>query len=146
MASGSANPLIWWAATAAIVFLTFRLIRTLVRRQTPSRVDAFILVGFAMLAVPIVAMLRARRTVYAVTDKRLLTLVAGRAAKISSALIDRVGPIERKSKADGRGSIKVQTHSKIDSDGDCVTQEIQWIGIADAARVERLILAENRRG
>jgi dolichyl-phosphate-mannose--protein O-mannosyl transferase len=57
-----ANPLIWWAATAAIGFLTFRLVRHIVRwvrvaPQTPgdraifSR-DAFILLGFAAGYLP----------------------------------------------------------------------------------------------
>jgi len=49
---GLANPLIWWAATAAIFFLTFRLVRSLVRRHQPSRIDAFILVGFAAGYLP----------------------------------------------------------------------------------------------
>jgi dolichyl-phosphate-mannose--protein O-mannosyl transferase len=49
---GVANPLIWWAGTAAVIYLTYRLIRSLVRRQAPSRVDAFVLVGFAAGYLP----------------------------------------------------------------------------------------------
>jgi dolichyl-phosphate-mannose--protein O-mannosyl transferase len=49
---GVANPLIWWAGTAAIFYLTFRVIRSLVRRQSPTRVEAFVLVGFAAGYLP----------------------------------------------------------------------------------------------
>jgi dolichyl-phosphate-mannose--protein O-mannosyl transferase len=56
---GVANPAIWWAATAAIGYLTFRLIRTIVRRARgwhdpdPTRPrEAFILVGFAAGYLP----------------------------------------------------------------------------------------------
>lgn len=49
---GLANPLIWWAGTAAVFFLVFRLVRSLVRRQSPARADAFILVGLAAGYLP----------------------------------------------------------------------------------------------
>ncbi|MEO8094344.1 MAG: glycosyltransferase family 39 protein [Pseudolysinimonas sp.] len=54
-----ANPLIWWAATAAVFFLAFRMVRALVRwvrvtgapEPTLAR-DGFILVGFAAGYLP----------------------------------------------------------------------------------------------
>ncbi|MCU1417471.1 MAG: phospholipid carrier-dependent glycosyltransferase [Schumannella sp.] len=61
---GVANPLIWWAATAAVFFLAFRMVRALVRwvrvvpippagehRSTLAR-DAFILIGFGAGYLP----------------------------------------------------------------------------------------------
>ena len=100
----------------------------------------FILIGFGMLAAPFWAMARAGRTIHAVTDRRLLTIVRGRKTEVKSVFLDRIGPVERKSGRDGRGTIKVQTHSRVDSDGDRITEKIEWIGIPDAAGVERLIL------
>lgn len=56
---GVANPLIWWAATAAVFWLAFRLIRSLVQRarglEGPDPLfgrDAFILLGFAAGYLP----------------------------------------------------------------------------------------------
>jgi dolichyl-phosphate-mannose--protein O-mannosyl transferase len=56
---GLANPLIWWAGTAAIFFLAFRVVRALVRwvrtTQRPDATigrDAFILVGFGAGYLP----------------------------------------------------------------------------------------------
>jgi hypothetical protein len=100
----------------------------------------FVLIGFAMLYAPFGAMRAARRTVHAVTDRRLITIIAGRATKTKSAMIDRIGPIERKAGRDGWGWLKIQTHSKLDSDGDRITEKFEWTGIPDVAAVERLIL------
>lgn len=100
----------------------------------------FIVIGLAMLAAPFLAMHKASRTVHAVTDRRLLTVVTGRATKVESAFIDRIGPVERVSGEDGWGTIRVQTMSRIDSDGDRQTERLQWIGIPDVVIVERLIL------
>src|SRR5690606_29618252 len=46
-----ANPLIWWAATAALGFLIFRVVRGLIRGHEVST-DAFILTGMAAAYLP----------------------------------------------------------------------------------------------
>jgi dolichyl-phosphate-mannose-protein mannosyltransferase len=48
---GLANPLIWWAGTAAILFLVFRLVRGLVQRRRVAT-EAFILLGIAAGYLP----------------------------------------------------------------------------------------------
>lgn len=100
----------------------------------------FIVAGLWMLSLPIRAMLRSRHTVHAITDRRLLTIVGGADETVKSALIDRIGPIERKSGRDGWGWVRIQTHSRVDSEGDRITEQIEWLGIPQAARVEQLIL------
>lgn len=100
----------------------------------------FVLVGLAMLASPFRSLSKASHTVHAVTDRRLLTVVTGRTREVKSAFVDRIGPVERVSGKDGWGSIRVQTLSRIDSDGDRYTEQLAWIGIPDVAHVERLIL------
>lgn len=100
----------------------------------------FVVIGFGMLAAPFWGMARAKRTIHAVTDRRLLTIVRGRKTDVKSAFIDRIGPVERRSGRDGSGTIRIQTHSRTDSEGDRTTEKIEWVGIPDAAGVERLIL------
>ena len=104
----------------------------------------FIAVGLAMLYTPIHAMRKAGRTVHALTNRRLLTLVEGSKAELKSAFVDRIGPIERSEGRDGWGSISVQTHSKLDSDGDRVTEKFEIKGIPDVARLERLIVEQQQ--
>jgi dolichyl-phosphate-mannose-protein mannosyltransferase len=92
---GLANPLIWWAATAAVFFLTFRMVRALVRwvravpLQTPTLVrDGFILVGFAAGYLP--WLLYLGRTVFqfytiAFEPFMVLALTAAIATQLGSA-------------------------------------------------------------
>jgi dolichyl-phosphate-mannose--protein O-mannosyl transferase len=52
---GLANPLIWWAGTAALIYLVYRLVRGLVRgrgRDVTVWREAFILAGFAAGYLP----------------------------------------------------------------------------------------------
>lgn len=58
---GLANPLIWWAGSAALFYLVFRVIRGLIARQTVWR-EAFILLGVAAGYLP--WMLYLGRTVF----------------------------------------------------------------------------------
>jgi hypothetical protein len=105
----------------------------------------FVLIGLAMLYAPIHAMRKARDTVHALTDKRLLTLVTGRKRKLKSAWVDRIGPIERQEDDAGWGSLKVQTHSRLDSEGDRLTEKFELTGIPDVARLEHLIIEQQNR-
>lgn len=101
----------------------------------------FVLIGLAMMALPLLGLLRLGYVVHAVTDRRLLTLRGFRGrSRVNSVPIDGLGPIERKTRSDGWGSISIQTGSRIDSDGDRVIERFTMAGIPDVASVERLIL------
>jgi len=100
----------------------------------------FIAAGAWMLYQPIRAMRKAARTVHAVTDRRVMTLVVDGGVESRSVFVDRIGPIERKQARDGWGSLRIETHSRIDSDGDRITERFEMIGIPDVARVEQLLI------
>lgn len=100
----------------------------------------FILVGFWMLWQPVRAMRRAKSTVYGLTSRRLIRLVDGPSRETASVLLDQIGPIDRSEGRDGWGHLRIQTHSRIDSDGDRQTERFEIIGVPDVARLERLIL------
>lgn len=105
----------------------------------------FILIGFAMLSVPFWAMIKARATVHALTDKRLLTIVVGRSTKVTAYGIDRAGPVETTIARDGSGSFKVQTGSHIDSDGERITDRCEFTGIDDVTTLEKQFYALRQR-
>ncbi|MBB5687538.1 hypothetical protein [Sphingobium boeckii] len=100
----------------------------------------FIAVGIGMMLTPVRAMRRARNTVYALTSKRLMRLVEGRKASVSSVFTDRIGPIDRSENADGWGDLRIQTHSHVDSEGSRTTERFDMLGIPDVARLEKLIV------
>jgi hypothetical protein len=97
----------------------------------------FIVIGFGMLASPFWIMAKAKSTVHALTDKRLLTIVTGRSTKVTEVAINRTGPVETKIGPDGAGSFKVQTGSHMDSDGDRITDRFEFAGIDNVAELER---------
>jgi hypothetical protein len=103
----------------------------------------FILVGFWMLWQPIGAMRKASATVYGLTNRRIMRLVAGKHREMASVLLDQIGPMDRSEGVDGWGHLRIQTHSRVDSEGDRQTEKFEILGIPGVARLERLII-ENR--
>jgi hypothetical protein len=65
----------------------------------------FVLVGLAMMSAPYWAYKKAKSTVYAVTDKRLLVISEGRSKTVHSFDPDQIGDITRRERPDGSGDI-----------------------------------------
>lgn len=103
----------------------------------------FILIGLWMLWMPIKAMRNAGSTAYGLTNRRLIRMVAGSRREVASVLLDQIGPINRDESNDGTGNLRIQTHSRVDSDGDRLTEKFEVLGVPDVAKLEQLIL-ENR--
>jgi hypothetical protein len=106
----------------------------------------FVLVGFAMLWGPIKAMRETVRTAYGLTSLRLIRVVEARRRRVDSVLLSQIGPMQRSENKDGTGHLRIQTHSRIDSDGDRITEKFEVLGVPDVARLERLILENQPRG
>lgn len=105
----------------------------------------FIAIGFWMLWQPVRAVRKARDTLYVLTNRRLIRLVAGPTTEQTSVFVDRIGPIEKSEGRDGWGSIRVQTHSRVDSEGDRVTEKFEVNAVPDVARLHRLIVERQTR-
>lgn len=100
----------------------------------------FIAIGVVMLAMPLRALARARVTAYGLTERRLFSVTAGTSRSATSVLIDQMGPIEVRAGRDGCGTLRVQTGSRVDCDGDRVTERFEVAAVADVSRLEGLLL------
>lgn len=101
----------------------------------------FVGIGFAMLATPFTAAVQRSRTVYGVTDRRLLRVRRGRrSTKVESVQFAHMGPIDRTQRTDGGGDLSIQTGTARDSDGDKVVERFKIVAVPDVARLERLLL------
>lgn len=100
----------------------------------------FIAIGLWMLWQPIRAMRKAGETIYALTDRRLIRVVTGKGREVASVMLSQIGPINRRENNDGTGDLSIQTHSRVDSDGDRITEKFEVSGVPDVARLERLII------
>lgn len=103
----------------------------------------FVVIGLWMLWSPIRAMRKAGNTAYGLTNRRLIRLVTGKRREVACVLLDQIGPMNRDEGSDGTGHLRIQTHSRVDSDGDRITEKFEVLGVPDVAKLERLIV-ENR--
>jgi len=78
----------------------------------------FIAIGFGMLSLPFLPLFGAGRTLFAVTDRRLLRIVLGPRLWTKSVPGERIGLIDRSERRDGSGTLKIVIGSHRDSDGD----------------------------
>jgi hypothetical protein len=103
----------------------------------------FVLIGFGMLLAPLWANLRAKKTVYAATERRLLIITEGRTRNVQSFDASDIKDVERRERPDGSGDIVFarRTSYSRDSDGHGrqSTTEIGFFGVPNVRDVERWV-------
>jgi hypothetical protein len=101
----------------------------------------FVAIGFGMLSAPHWLRRRAAHSVYAVTDRRALLLVAGwfSGHTVRSFPIANLSIVEHRKNDDGSGDLIFQRKEWVDSDGDRRQQEVGFIAVPDVREVEEII-------
>lgn len=99
----------------------------------------FALLGAGMMLAPLWAAWKARQTIHIITDKRLVSISAGRATRVVSVLPREIRSIVRTERTDGSGALKIVTGYERDSDGDNVERSETLIGVPQVAKAERLL-------
>ncbi len=99
----------------------------------------FVGVGAWMLNKPRALIADAGKTVYALTNKRLLTVTDARTLKTRSVPLDKLGPVTCTQQRDGWGKLSVETGSHKDSDGDRVTDLFEFEGVPNVVQLDRLL-------
>lgn len=105
----------------------------------------FILIGFAMLLAPFSASRKAKRTTYAITDRRVLVIESGRTKIVQSFRGNDLGEIKRIERAGGSGDLVFAQRTSTDSDGDKRTTDTKFIGIADVRAADDLLRTTFKR-
>ena len=100
---------------------------------------SFVAVGLGMMAAPIWAYIRGRKTMYALTDRRILMIVAGNTKKVNSYDETQIGNIERVERADGSGDLTFAKEFQKDSEGSNRSTDVKFVGIPDVRSVEDLV-------
>lgn len=99
----------------------------------------FILTGLAMLSAPLWARRAAEKTIFGITDQRVVSLTQLWRLRINSVSADQIGPMKRVERKDGSGSLKIETHSTRGSKGVRRTQNFHFTAVPNVRHVERLI-------
>ncbi len=100
----------------------------------------FVLIGLCMLSAPVWARRKARRTVYAVTDRRAMIILTGRTRSVRSFGRTSMTERECRERADRSGDLIF--YRKISSDGEGGTNStpVGFFAIPDVRSVERLVI------
>lgn len=97
----------------------------------------FVAVGCAMLSAPFITVFTARKTLFAITDQRLIRLYVGRKLRSKTAPAHHIGAMERSEKPDGSGSLRIAL-----GEGEAA-QNINKAQLFILGDVENIRLAEN---
>jgi len=101
----------------------------------------FILVGLGMLTSPLWAYRKGKRTLYAITNNRLVIIATGWTRTVQSYTGDDIGNIERVDRADGTGDVifaRQEYHSRRGYNQSSLAP-VGFLGIPAARSVEKLI-------
>lgn len=97
----------------------------------------FVAVGIAMMLAPLKAGRLARRTVYVLTDKRLVLLTDGKVREVRTVPFDAITSVDLRVRREGYGDVTLRLGSRRDSEGDTVEVSETLIGISDPEGLER---------
>lgn len=101
----------------------------------------FVIIGGLVMSVPFYGISQSRRTVHVVTDRRILNVITGKTGAADSYPLQHVLSVRRKDHKSGTGNIAICYGIGKDSDGDTRALVLDWYGIPDAKKAEKLILA-----
>ncbi|MBT8486734.1 MAG: hypothetical protein HKO59_13235 [Phycisphaerales bacterium] len=100
----------------------------------------FVLIGLAMLTSPLWSRRSARRTVYAITDRRAVIFErTRRGRRVRSFPVTGFGQVTRTERADGSGDLILHVRTRKDADGDRHVERVGFYGIPKVREVERLL-------
>lgn len=96
----------------------------------------FILVGLGMMAGPFMPLFFARKTMFAITNQRLIQIRLGYRLVTKSVDGRSIGSVERSERRDGSGTLKIVAEKYTDSDGDAHTEHFVIGEVANVIEAE----------
>ncbi len=96
----------------------------------------FLLVGLGMLLSPVWMTIKARKTVYALTNHRLIIREGFPRIKIKSWSLDRIGPLTRTGPAEGPGNLLFAEEMVQNNSKHLHNQKVGFVGIDQPKRLE----------
>lgn len=99
----------------------------------------FVAVGFVMLWEPLKVLRNAGRTIYGLTDRRILRVLAGARLDSTSLLFRKMGTIGVRADANGYGTLRITIGATRDSQGVTKLDSFELPGVLDVARLKDLL-------
>lgn len=98
----------------------------------------FVVIGSVMLAGPVMALWRCRKTVHLITDTRLVDILPHKVVSIEPG---KISSVKWKPRDSGTGTIEIGLGWTRDDEGSNVEDIDEWSGVPAAARAETYIRA-----
>jgi len=99
----------------------------------------FVLIGLACLLSPVFTFYRARETIYAITNRRIIIIKVGFARTVQRFDPGAINTLERTERQDGLGDLLFRRTYTTDSEGHKNVQVEQFLAIPNAQHVEELL-------
>jgi len=99
----------------------------------------FVLIGLGMLSSPLWMIRKARRTAYAITNKRAIIFESGWGSRIRSFYPKDLADLTRNQKADGSGDIIFKYEISYGSRDHTYKKEVGFLGIDNVRDIEQML-------
>jgi hypothetical protein len=98
----------------------------------------FLLIGISIVSAPLLAYRKGLKTVYAVTDKRVLVITDGRTRTVRSCTPADILSVDHRERAGGTGDVIIRINSVMQTRNSLMT--IGLLGVNNVKEVARLVL------
>lgn len=105
----------------------------------------FVLIGIGMFLSPVFSYRSAKKTVYAITEKRGIMIKSGFSKTIRSFRPDELGEIYRREKKDGTGDVILGKEEKYNTKGRPYIHEFGFMSVEKPKEVEAMMRALHER-
>ena len=100
----------------------------------------FLLIGLGVVFSPLLAYFKAQKTVYAVTDKRVLVVICGRTRTVRSCTPADIVSVDHRERAGGTGDVIIGTTSIMPTRNSLSQMTVGLLGVSNVKEVARLVL------
>ena len=100
----------------------------------------FLFIGTGIVFAPLLAYRKGLKTVYAVTDKRVLVITDGRTRSVRSCTPADIIAVDHRERAGGTGDVIIRTNSIIQQRNSLSQSTIGLLGVNNVKEVARLVL------
>jgi hypothetical protein len=101
----------------------------------------FLLIGAFVILTPLWNFLKARSTVYAVTNQRVLVITGTTSRSVKSYTPADIASVEHRERPDGSGDILIQTNSLMRTNNSVSQFKLALVGIPNVKQVAQQVLA-----
>jgi len=100
----------------------------------------FVFIGLGIVSAPLLAYFKALKTVYAITDKRVLVIIGGRTRTVRSCTPADMVSVDHRERDGGTGDVIIRTNTIMQTRNSLSQMTVGLLGVNNVKEVARLVL------